>query len=65
VVDYYIREQDRVHTPATLPKQKPILMKAETRTQPMCESTEESNALVHWQKKMRERKLQQGYISSN
>lgn len=66
-MDYYIREQDRVQTPTALPGcyRKSVLVKGETTTQPVCESVEESNALINWQMKMRERKLQQGYISGN
>ncbi|XP_067933605.1 MYCBP-associated protein-like [Watersipora subatra] len=64
-VDYYIRDQDRVQTPTILPEKyrKSVLIKGETTTQPVCENVEESNALLHWQNKMCERKLQQGHIS--
>ena len=61
-VDYYIREEDRVNTP-TLLKQPSVLVKSENMRHPVCESVDESRALINWQKKMRERKRQQGYIS--
>lgn len=60
-VDYYIREQDRVQTPSVKVMER--FGKSHTK-HPKVESNEESNALLNWQKQMRERKLQQGYISS-
>ena len=65
-VDYYIREQDRVQTASPLPEKyrKSVFVKEEATSQPVFESVEESNALINWQKKMKERKLQQGSIAS-
>lgn len=60
-VDYYIRDQDRVQTPSVKTVNR---FEQSQANHPKVESSEESNALINWQNKMRERKVQQGYISS-
>ncbi|XP_023932821.1 MYCBP-associated protein-like isoform X2 [Lingula anatina] len=57
-VSFEIPERLKVHTP-TVKYEK----KKKASSHPRYQSVDETNALVNWQKKMLERKKQQGYIS--